>query len=154
MNHDTSMPAAHVQRPLFILQPWPPGASGAGDTTGVARFVSDWRRGCLPLPVCSATSRHVFDAYRFWCELQGIAAPTGHNRLVGAAVAQGFVAGRHKVSVALGKPAMQFAMVHPPGQGPAVAGAALDDAATAFRMALQAWRSAVAPECNPSGATQ
>lgn len=148
---ERSMPPAAPQ--YFILGLWAPGAQPTGTKApqvsagDVPRFLRDWTSRCLPLPLCSASSDHVFRAYRLWCTLQGITRAAPLNDFVGQATQAGFVKGRHIVRQVGSAKASQHTVLHPQEAGIGRSGRQLDEAVMAFQLALEGWRAAatVAP---------
>ena len=136
------------ERVFFVLAAWSAprefGAAHATDEAGgqVLRFLSDLTCACLPLPLCSATSQRMFEAYRHWCKLQAVRKPTDMNRFVAAALANGFVRGRHRVRQHPSNQVAQHIVLHPTRYGVQKSGVQLDTAVSAFALALSRWRQA------------
>lgn len=136
----------------FQLTPWSPPdpeAKAKPEREGlvaqsVGRFLSDWQRRCLPLPYCAVISERLFEAYRFWCELQADRFPARIEQLVGAACAAGMTKGRHRIRPLSGRGVSQHMVLHPAGAPRLASGLQMDHAAAAFADALQAWRQAAA----------
>lgn len=143
---ERSPPAAAPQ--YFILGLWAPagpsgGAKAPPATAGnVDRFLRDWTCRCLPIPLCSASSDRAFKAYRLWCSLQGITRAAPMNDFVSQATVMGFVKGRHIVRQLGSSKASQQTVLHPPEAGVVKSGRQLDEATTAFSLALDGWRAA------------
>jgi hypothetical protein len=106
----------------------------------IARFINDWTRRCLPLPLCPATTEHVHSAYTFWCRLQGTKRPAPMMPFVVATAEAGFGKGRHRVRPHGTDRVAQHCVIYPPGYGTMKAGPQLDQAASAFSFALKRWR--------------
>lgn len=134
--------------PYFVLAAWRPDLavndddSATGQAGQAARFLADWTRRCLPLPLCSATSEHVFAAYMLWCRLQGITKPAPQNHFIGAARTAGFRNTRHRVNLHGAATVAQHTVLHPPHAEPLKSGGQLDRAVSAFAMSLAGWRQA------------
>lgn len=136
----------------FLLMAWtPPEAqskqraeSPAASGASVGRFLADWQRRCLPIPCCAVASERLFEAYRFWCGLQGDQFPARLDELVSAACAAGMTKGRHRIRPLTGNGVSQHMVLHPAGAVRLASGLQLDHAAAAFADALQAWRQAAA----------
>lgn len=145
---NSSTDAAPSPGAYFVLTAYSPDDPAQGDGVNgrgrgeVERFLADWTRRCLPLPVCSTTSERAFQAYRYWCRLQRIDKPAGMNRFVCAARAAGFINGRHVVRQHAASEVGQHVVLHPPKATPLKAGRQLDLAASAFALALVRWRQA------------
>ena len=108
----------------------------------LARFINDWTRRCLPLPLCPATSEHAHAAYTFWCRLQGIKRPAPLTPFIVAATEAGFGKGRHRVRPHGTPQLAQHSVIYPPGFSATKAGRQLDEATSAFSLALKRWRDA------------
>lgn len=106
------------------------------------RFYDDWIAKHLPLPVVTCKSEDFYDAYRWWCQRQGIGKPAQSNTLLsrsagrsGAAKARKHVyddlhnSGRH-----------QAMLLYPPGADTAADIRALTEQWTEFRNALIDWK--------------
>ncbi len=48
------------------------------------RFWMEWIGKSLPLPVCVCRSEHLYDAYRHWCNRNGVVKPAQSNTFLGA----------------------------------------------------------------------
>lgn len=138
----------HDDARYFVLGAWSPDNDAhqlrpaVRDTGQLARFLGDWLARCLPLPLCSATSERIFEAYRVWCRLQGIAQPASLQALVSHAVSIGFNRARHIVRPHGNDQAGQHTVLHPPKTAPLKSGGQLDAAASVFALALTRWREA------------
>lgn len=132
----------------FLLMAWsPPDATPrrappSDPVRSVDRFLNDWQCRCLPLPVCAATTKQLFEAYRFWCDLQGELHAAPIEGLVSAADSAGLARKRHLIQGFGDGRRSQHTVMHPPGVRRASVGVELFHAVTAFADALAAWKVA------------
>jgi hypothetical protein len=114
----------------------------AGPGGQAERFLADWQRRCLPLPLCSAPSELVYAAYTLWCQLQSVPKPAPPNSFGTSVRRAGFHKARHLIRMPGAVNCSQHAVLHPPGKQ-LKSGAPLDRSAAAFGASLNGWRAAV-----------
>jgi hypothetical protein len=147
VNSNDPPPAVPGSGRYFLMAAWEPDRAPHASTakpsdSDLNRFLNDWRKRCLPIPWCSATSGAVYDAYRFWARLQGISRAASMNVLVLAACANGLRKSRHRIRFFGRSVTAQHVVLHPSAMGEARSGRQLDEAASAFAAALAGWMQA------------
>jgi putative DNA primase/helicase len=84
-----------LQLDLKDFKPWSPPPMTEGkehlidlglDNTD--RFYTEWLERLLPLPVCAARTQDLYDAYKHWCNRNGVAKPAQLSTFVGSCIKQ------------------------------------------------------------------
>jgi putative DNA primase/helicase len=115
------------------------------------RFWIDWTEKRLPLPVCLARSEDVYQAYRHWASLQGVAKPAQLNTCLGVwSKRPGVVRERLRHFKNYSHVEVTQSIVLRPAGVEAISGRQeLSDSINRFAEALRTWRDEVAAQHQP-----
>lgn len=105
------------------------------------RFWVEWTTKQLPLPVVTCRTEDFYDAYRFYCQRQGISKPAQANTLIAQSVKRPGATKARK-NIYLGQTAEKSLcmLLYPPTADQAAAIRELTDETQAFRDALDLWK--------------
>lgn len=112
------------------------------------RFFDEWLGKHLPLPVVICKSEDFYDAYRWWCQRQGIGKPAQANTLIArCANRSGAMKARKNIYIGELSSKQQVMLLYPPGADQAALIGDLTKATAEFRNKLDGWKddSNVAP---------